>query len=105
MAANGLAVIDEDVVHGRSVRRWAGVHHLNALSNLYRRARAERAVPSGYDPVGDLLEKPAARRVEAKWLEVPDAALLLEAARTYRPPRGQRRPLPPSVTNSSRRSC
>jgi integrase len=69
-------------------------HHLNALSNLYRRARAEHAVPSGYDPVGDLLEKPAARRVEARWLEVPNAALLLEAARTYRPPRGQRQPLP-----------
>ncbi len=27
--------------------------HLNCLSNLYRRARAERLVPSGYDPVGD----------------------------------------------------
>ncbi len=88
------------------VRRWgeallaAGLsggtvrHHLNAVSNLYKRARAERVVPSGYDPVCDLLEKPAAHRVEARWLEVPDAALLLEAARTYRPPRGQRRPLP-----------
>lgn len=60
-------------------------HHLNALSNLYGRARAERVVPSGYDPVGDLQEKPIARRVEAEWLEVPDAALLLEAARLYRP--------------------
>jgi integrase len=69
-------------------------HHLNSLSNLYRRARAEQVVPSGYDPVGDLPEKPTAGRVEARWLEVPDAALLLEAARTYRPPRGQRRPLP-----------
>jgi integrase len=62
-------------------------HHLNALSNLYRRARAERVVPSGYDPVGDLLEKPVARREEATWLEVPEAALLLEAARTYVPKR------------------
>ncbi|HXQ30010.1 MAG TPA: tyrosine-type recombinase/integrase [Gemmatimonadales bacterium] len=62
-------------------------HHLNALSNLYRRARAERVVPSGYDPVGDLLEKPVGRRDEAKWLEVPEAALLLEAARTYVPKR------------------
>ena len=69
-------------------------HHLNALSNLYKRARAEHVVPSGYDPVADPLEKPAARGVEARWLEVPDAALLLDAARTYRPPRGQRRPLP-----------
>jgi len=70
-------------------------HHLNALSNLYARARAERVVPSGYDPVGDLQDKPVARRVEARWLEVPDAALLLEAARRYRPaPKGGRPPLP-----------
>jgi integrase len=72
-------------------------HHLNALSNLYTRARAECAVPSGYDPVGDLQDKPTARRSEAKWLEVPDAALLLEAARLYRPtvgPNGGRLPLP-----------
>jgi integrase len=62
-------------------------HYLNALSNLYRRARAERLVPSGYDPVGDLLEKPTARREEAKWLEVPEAALLVEAARTHVPKR------------------
>jgi integrase len=60
-------------------------HHLNALSNLYARARAERVVPSGYDPVGDLQDKPTARRAEARWLEVPDAALFLEAARTHRP--------------------
>jgi integrase len=88
------------------VRRWGEAlqatglsggtvrHHLNTLSNLYVRARAEQVVPSGYDPVGDLPDKPTAGHVEAKWLEVPDAALLLEAARTYRPPRGQRRPLP-----------
>jgi len=68
-------------------------HHLNCLSNLYRRARAERVVPSGYDPVGDFDEKPSPARHEAKWLETPDAALLLEAARTYRPasPKGGRR--------------
>jgi integrase len=72
-------------------------HHLNKLSNLYKRARAEGMVPSGYDPVGDLPEKPTARRGEAKWLEVPDAALLLESARTYRPhvgPKGGRVALP-----------
>jgi len=69
-------------------------HHLNCLSNLYRRARAERLVPSGYDPVGDFDEKPSPARREAKWLEIHDAALLLEAARTYRPvaPKGGRRP-------------
>jgi integrase len=31
-----------------------------------------------------MLEKPTARRQEAKWLEVHDAALLLEAARTHK---------------------
>ena len=60
-------------------------HHLSCLSNLYKQARAERIVPSGYDPVGDFDEKPSPRRGEAKWLEIHDAALLLEAARTYRP--------------------
>lgn len=60
-------------------------HHLSCLSNLYKRARAERVVPSGYDPVGDFDEKPSPRRGEAKWLEIHDATLLLEAARIYRP--------------------
>ncbi len=60
-------------------------HHLSCLSNLYKRARAERVVPSGYDPVGDFDEKPSPRRGEAKWLEIHDAALILEAARTYKP--------------------
>jgi len=60
-------------------------HHLSCLSNLYKRARAERVVPSGYDPVGDFDEKPSPRRAEARWLEIHDASLLLEAARTYHP--------------------
>ena len=52
-------------------------------------------MPSGYSPVGDFDEKPSPRRQEAKWLEIPDAALPLEGARTYhRPPtQGGRRPL------------
>lgn len=49
-------------------------HHLNALSNLFRRAQAEGYVPPGYNPVAAMLEKPTARRQEAKWLEVHDAA-------------------------------
>lgn len=48
-------------------------HHLSCLSNLYKRARAERVVPSGYDPVGDFDEKPSPRCGEAKWLEIHDA--------------------------------
>ena len=67
---------------GGSVRKY-----LNSLSNLYRRAVAESVVPPGYNPVSALIEKPAAARREAKWLEVPEAALLLESARTYRPER------------------
>ena len=53
-------------------------------------------MPSGYDPVGDFDEKPSPARGEAKWLEIPDAALLLEAARTYRPTPGKGgwRPVP-----------
>jgi hypothetical protein len=56
--------------------------HLFALSNLYRRAQEEELVPVGFNPVAALMEKPAIQRKEARWLEVPDAALLLESART-----------------------
>src|SRR5215469_2759825 len=60
-------------------------HHLNTLSNLYRRAQAEKKVPLGYNPVAAHPEKPTGLKREARWLEVHDAALLLEAARTWRP--------------------
>jgi integrase len=60
-------------------------HHLNALSNLYRRAQSEGVVPSGFNPVGSMLEKPTGARAEATWLEVSDASLLLESARTLTP--------------------
>ena len=43
-------------------------HHLNALSNLYRRAQAEGFVTPGYNPVAALLEKPSAEHHEARWL-------------------------------------
>lgn len=62
-------------------------HHLNAASNLYRRAQSEGYAPAGYNPVAALMEKPSANREEARWLEVHDAALLLEAARLYIPKR------------------
>jgi integrase len=61
-------------------------HHLNALSGLFRRAGSEGYVPPGYNPVAAMLEKPSGHPAEARWLEVPDAALLLEAARTYQAP-------------------
>jgi integrase len=44
-------------------------------------------VAPGYNPVAAMLDKPRAPKREARWLEVPDAALLLEAARRYRPTR------------------
>ncbi len=94
-AARELSTIDV-----KDVRTWDAAlqamglsgssrrHHLNTLSNLYRRAQAEGHVVPGYNPVGAQLEKPSARREEARWLEVHDAALLLEAARLYVPKRG-----------------
>lgn len=66
--------------------------HLNSLSNLYRRAQGEEAVPQGHNPVKAWLgsvedgEKPTGGRTkEAEWLEPHEAALLLEAARTWKP--------------------
>ena len=69
--------------------------YLNSLSNLYRRAQSEGVVTAvrdasgnvvaGLNPVQMLLEKPTAKKHPARWLEIHDAALYLEAARTYRP--------------------
>lgn len=59
-------------------------HYLNALSNLYRRAGSEGYVPPGYNPVAAMMEKPKGEPAESEWLEVPDAALLLESARLCR---------------------
>ncbi|NIP57529.1 MAG: hypothetical protein GWM92_04960, partial [Gemmatimonadetes bacterium] len=57
-------------------------HYLNALSGLYGRAQEGLYVEPGYNPVSLLQEKPTGRwKGEAAFLEVPDAALLLEAAR------------------------
>jgi integrase len=57
-------------------------NYLFALSGLYRRAQEGGFVPPAYNPVGALVEKPrAAPTREATFFEVPDAALILEAAR------------------------
>ena len=69
-------------------------HHLNALSNLYVRAAGERRVPSGHNPVRDMMDKPVGRAQEARWLEVHDAALLLEAARRYQVPEERKDHIP-----------
>lgn len=39
-------------------------------------------VPVGFNPVAVLMDKPTIVRREARWLEVPEASLYLEAART-----------------------
>ena len=77
-ASNGRS----GVLSGGSVR-----HYLNDLSNLFRRAQGEGRVQPGYNPVGAMMDKPNAARREAAWLEVHDAALVFEAARTWRPER------------------
>jgi integrase len=77
---------------GRTLSQGTVRHHLNALSNLYRRAGSEEVVPLGYNPAAAILEKPTGTgRRESPYLEVPDAALLLEAARRKLPPRGGHR--------------
>jgi len=80
----------QSVPNGRGATLSGGTvrHHLNALSNLYRRAQAEGFVTPGFNPVAALLEKPSAQRHEARWLEVHEAALVLEAAKSYRAKRG-----------------
>ena len=81
-------------------------HALNALSNLCRRAQSEGRVPPGFSLVSAMLDKPAGVRREARWLELPDAALLLESARTLVPLTTQRDALPRrSRTRCSPPSC
>jgi hypothetical protein len=67
---------------GGTLSTSAQRHYVTALSNLFRRAQGE-AVIRGANPVSALMEKPQPRRAEARWLEVWEAALLLESARTY----------------------
>jgi integrase len=68
--------------HGRPFSPGTQRHVLNALSNLYRRAQSESKVGVGYNPVASMMDKPSGVKREARWLEVHQAALLLEAART-----------------------
>ncbi len=69
-------------------------HHLNALSNLYRRAQSEGVVPPGFNPVQAMIDKPIGKPQEARWLEIHEGALLLEAARRYEPSADYRDPIP-----------
>ena len=55
-------------------------HHLNDLSNMFKTALRDEIVTR--NPVS-VIEKPEADERDAKWLEVSEAALLLEAARRH----------------------
>jgi integrase len=70
---------------GRPMAEASVRHHLVALSSLYRRAERRHHVASGYNPVRllDARERPKLPPSETRCLEVPEAALLLEMARTY----------------------
>ena len=54
------------------------LHELHALSSLFKRAIAEGKAKT--NPVRDLPDKPRVERPEAVWLEVHEAAALLEAS-------------------------
>jgi len=72
-------------VRGKLLSEGSLRHHLNALSGLFRRAQRRRYVPQGFNPVALLErdERPCVARARTPWLEVPEAARLLWAARTY----------------------
>lgn len=59
-------------------------HHMHSLSRVYRFANYRRLLPGTYNPVSAIpgRQKPAAVRGEAFFLEVDQAARLLEKART-----------------------
>ncbi|MEX2530805.1 MAG: tyrosine-type recombinase/integrase [Gemmatimonadota bacterium] len=79
----------EDLAEGGRRKPGTVRHYLNALSGLYGRAQEGLYVPPGYNPVSALQEKPTGySRGEAKFFEVPEAALLLEAARILDRDRG-----------------
>ncbi len=80
----GERPVDSRQPRGGTLGGGAIRHHLNVLSNLYRRAESKGFVTSGYNPCHSLMDKPSGRAAEAKFLEVHEAALLLESARTYK---------------------
>ncbi len=77
----------ETIDSGRGGKLAAGTrrHHLNSLSSVFRRAQSLGLVPVGMNPVAAIMpgERPIGRRSEAAWLEVHEAAHLLEVARRF----------------------
>lgn len=74
---------------GRMLGAGSVHHYLAVVSNLYRRAQSESCVPPGFNPVSAMMDKPTGKPQEARWLEVHDAALLLESGRLYAPERSE----------------
>ncbi|HSH44555.1 MAG TPA: tyrosine-type recombinase/integrase [Longimicrobiales bacterium] len=91
---------DPRTIEAEDVRKWVEVlastpngrggtlapvtqrNYLFALSGVFRRAQEGGYVPPGYNPVAALVEKPRAQPTrESDFFEVPEAALILEAAR------------------------
>lgn len=80
---------------GGTIGERAQRAYLQALENLYVRAAALSCVPPGFNPVKALIDKPSTEASgEGEWLEVWEAALVLEAARHDRPGRGPRAAIP-----------
>ena len=61
-------------------------HHLNALSNVFKRAISEGKLEMGRNPVAAMMDKPSVPITTTKLLEVDELILLIESARTL--PRG-----------------
>ena len=79
---NDVRAWSESLAHGGTRKPGTIRHYLNALSGLYGRAQEGLFVAPRYNPVSALQEKPTGRwKGEAKFFEVADAALLLEASR------------------------
>lgn len=68
-------------------------HHVTALSGMFKRAVAEGVL--AVNPCREMMAKPSIPPSTTEWLEAPELALAIEAARTYDPVRlhGGREPL------------
>lgn len=78
-----LASLRRERPRGRALSDGTLRHHLNSLSNLLRRAQSEGIVQQ--NAAAMLLEKPRGGPSSTGFLEVHEAALLLESARTWKP--------------------
>ena len=81
--SQSLATIETN--RGKPLTRSSVRHHLNAMSRLFRRAQEQEVIAVGCNPVAALLEKPQKLQSDAIFLEIDEAALYLEAARTLPP--------------------